>query len=93
MATLTIRNIPDEVHTAIRVRAAKNGRSMEEEVRLLLANFAANENKSEEDIRADVAARVAKAQAKVREMFGGELPKNAVDEFIAERRAAAERGE
>jgi plasmid stability protein len=29
MATLTIRNLPDEVHTALRVRAAKAGRSRE----------------------------------------------------------------
>lgn len=93
MATLTVRNIPDDQHAALRVRAAKAGRSMEEEVRVMIAEAVANENVSDEAIRADVEARVAKAQAMVREMFGGELPKNAVDEFLAERRAAAERGE
>lgn len=36
MAMLTIRNLPDEVHRALRVRAAKHGRSMEAEVREIL---------------------------------------------------------
>ena len=36
MATLTIRNIDDAVHQTIRDRAAKNARSMEEEVRQIL---------------------------------------------------------
>ena len=36
MASITIRNLDDEVKTRLRVRAANNGRSMEEEVRLIL---------------------------------------------------------
>lgn len=36
MATLTVRNLPDEVHRALRVRAASNGRSTEAEVRAIL---------------------------------------------------------
>jgi plasmid stability protein len=36
MATMTIRNIPDDVYRAIRVRAALNDRSAEAEVRALL---------------------------------------------------------
>ena len=36
MASITIRNLDDEVKTHLRVRAASNGRSMEEEVRLIL---------------------------------------------------------
>ena len=36
MAILTVRNLPDEVHRALRVRAAKHGRSTEAEVRALL---------------------------------------------------------
>ena len=36
MAMLTVRNIPDEVHRALRVRAARHGRSMEAEVREIL---------------------------------------------------------
>jgi phosphopantothenoylcysteine decarboxylase/phosphopantothenate--cysteine ligase len=37
MATLTIRNLPDEVAEALRELAARNGRSMEEQVRRILA--------------------------------------------------------
>ena len=36
MAVLTVRNLPDEVHRALRVRAALHGRSTEAEVRALL---------------------------------------------------------
>ena len=36
MVTLTVRNLPDEVHRALRVRAALNGRSIEAEVRAIL---------------------------------------------------------
>jgi plasmid stability protein len=36
MAMLTVRNLPDEVHRALRVRAAHNGRSTEAEVRDIL---------------------------------------------------------
>ncbi|MDE0206298.1 MAG: plasmid stabilization protein [Candidatus Tectomicrobia bacterium] len=36
MASITIRNLDDEVKHRLRVRAAENGRSMEEEVRLIL---------------------------------------------------------
>lgn len=37
MAALTVRNLPDEVHRALRMRAAKHGRSTEAEVREILA--------------------------------------------------------
>lgn len=36
MAVLTVRNVPDEVHRALRVRAAQHGRSTEAEVRHIL---------------------------------------------------------
>ena len=36
MASITIRNLDDAVKTRLRVRAAGNGRSMEEEARLIL---------------------------------------------------------
>ncbi|MBZ7927162.1 plasmid stabilization protein (plasmid) [Ensifer adhaerens] len=36
MAILTVRNVPDEVHRALRVRAAIHGRSTEAEVREIL---------------------------------------------------------
>jgi antitoxin FitA len=36
MAMLTVRNLPDEVRRALRVRAAQHGRSTEAEVRAIL---------------------------------------------------------
>jgi plasmid stability protein len=36
MPVLTVRGVPDEVHRALRMRAASNGRSMEAEVRDIL---------------------------------------------------------
>ncbi|MDG2520314.1 hypothetical protein P7B02_02080 [Caulobacter segnis] len=36
MATLTVRNIDNEVKERLRVQAARHGRSMEEEVRAIL---------------------------------------------------------
>ena len=36
MAMLTVRNISDEVHRALRARAARHGQSMEAEVRSIL---------------------------------------------------------
>ncbi len=36
MAALTVRNLPDEVHRAIRVQAAEHGRSTEAEVRAII---------------------------------------------------------
>ena len=36
MAMLTVRNLSDEVHRALRVRAAQRGHSMEAEVRQIL---------------------------------------------------------
>jgi plasmid stability protein len=40
MAAITIRNLPDDVHRALRLRAAANGRSTEAEVRDILAKAA-----------------------------------------------------
>jgi len=38
MATLTIRGLDEETHTRLRVLAAQHGRSMEAEVRAILAD-------------------------------------------------------
>jgi antitoxin FitA len=38
MAMLTVRNLPDDVHRALRVRAAMHGHSTEAEVREILAS-------------------------------------------------------
>ena len=36
MPSITVRNVPDDVHRALRVRAARNGRSAEAEIRDIL---------------------------------------------------------
>ena len=38
MAELTVRNLPDEVHRALRLRASQHGQSTEAKVREILAN-------------------------------------------------------
>ncbi len=43
MASITIRNLDDDVKTKLRMQAAENGRSMEEEARLILAEAVARE--------------------------------------------------
>lgn len=40
MAVVTVRNLPDEVHRALRVRAAHHGRSTEAEIRDILETVA-----------------------------------------------------
>ena len=45
MAMLTVRNLPDEVHRALRVRAAQHGHSTEAEVRDILATAVKPENR------------------------------------------------
>lgn len=66
MASITIRNIPDEVHAAIRVRARRNGRSTEAEVRMILQAAAE---------RGQGGIRVGDELAALGKAFGGiELP-------------------
>jgi plasmid stability protein len=45
MASITIRNVPEEVHRAIRVRAAMHGRSAEAEIRSILEQAAKPEGR------------------------------------------------
>lgn len=45
MPSMTIRNIPEEVHRALRVRATANGRSTEAEVRVILEQAARPEGR------------------------------------------------
>lgn len=48
-SSLLIRNLADNVKTELRVRAARNGRSMEEEARLILAAALAPSGKQTSD--------------------------------------------
>ncbi|MGB3394546.1 MAG: plasmid stabilization protein [Stenotrophomonas sp.] len=71
MATMTIRNLEDEVKARLRVRAAQHGRSMEEEARNILRSVLSPEPRT-----GTAAALVADIRALV-EPFGGvelELP-------------------
>lgn len=45
MASVTVRNLPDEVHRALRVRAAQHGRSTEAEIRDILERAARPEGR------------------------------------------------
>jgi len=45
MANLTVRNLSDEVHRALRVRAAHHGRSTEAEIRDILERAAKPEGR------------------------------------------------
>ena len=87
MATLTIRDVPDKDRDALRIRAAEHGRSMEAEVRALIHEALHRP----ERLAADV--RIRRAQDRIRAANGGVLPRGSVDAFLAEKRAAAERGE
>lgn len=44
MASITIRNLDNKVKTQLRIRAAGNGRSMEEEARTILREAVEREN-------------------------------------------------
>ena len=46
MASITIRNLDDDVKTRLRVRAAEHHRSMEEEARLILRDAVAPKPRS-----------------------------------------------
>jgi plasmid stability protein len=86
MATITVRGLPEEIHTALRVRAARNGRSMEAEVREILAAA----TKEAEPRRTTVAELQAWVAERTRHLPPGY---SAVDALIAERRSEFEREE
>lgn len=80
MARLNIRNLPDEVHRSLRVRAARAGKSMEAEAREILT--AAVLADSTPDTPASL-------QDFVHDLYKGQLPTNVVEKLIAERREEA----
>ncbi len=83
MATLTIRNLPDEVRDALRIRAARNRRSMEAEARASLIEAAERPIVPESDWRA-VVAEVQAEMAPYHARMSG-----IVDSLIADRRKEA----
>lgn len=50
MASITIRNLDDDVKARLRVRAAGNGRSMEEEARLIMREAVSREGVPEKGL-------------------------------------------
>ena len=88
MANLTIRNVPDDVHKNLRMRAAQNGRSVEEEVRRILAlTVGPVKDYKNPKTREEIAAAVKSAQ----EFFAPMAKTYSVDQFIAEKREEAAR--
>ena len=79
MAVLTIRNVPDAVHHRLRARAAKTGRSMEAEARVILAEAV-------QDI-------VPESSLEIRDwvdtLYGDKKPAGVVDALLRERRKEA----
>ena len=59
MASITIRNLEDDLKRRLRIRAAEHGRSMEEEAREILRQVVAMPSPPP-DLAAAVRARVAK---------------------------------
>jgi antitoxin FitA len=65
MPAVTVRNIPETTHRALRLRAAQAGRSTEAEIRYIL----------EEAVQADTPVRIGSEIAALAQSFGGfELP-------------------
>jgi len=85
MATLTIRNLPDEVRDRLRVRAAQNSRSMEAEVKIIL------DRALPRDPTIDRHRVLREIQAEIASLPGYDPTKLWSDQLIAERRAEAAR--
>jgi plasmid stability protein len=80
MAILNIRNLPEEVHARLRLRAAQAGRSMEAEARAILT----------ETVMADESGMsAADLQTWVDTLYNGQKPENVVETLLAERRQEA----
>lgn len=77
MAILNIRNIPDEVHVRLRIRAATAGRSMEAEARAIVADAC---------MRTERRAPPVALQALIDELYGDARPRGVVEALIAARR-------
>lgn len=56
MATLTIRNLDDDVKRRLRIRAAEHGRSMEEEARAILREGVSGDSRGVGDVGAAIRA-------------------------------------
>lgn len=81
VASITVRNLPEEVRTRLRRRAAHAGRSMEAEIREIL---------TEASLADDRAASIQGLREWVDRLYKGRKPSGVVDALIAERRRQAD---
>lgn len=85
MATLTIRNLPQDVYDRLRVRAAQNKRSMEAEARAVLIDAEISSRSAPKTMtREDAIRNLQESWKSVKPKEGFET---LTDEFLAERRA------
>ena len=77
MAVLNIRNLPDDVHARLRIRAAKAGRSMEAEARAIITLVCTAD---------EVAQHSSDLQKWVESLYGAKKPRKVVASLVAERR-------
>ncbi len=82
MAILNIRNLPDHIHARLRVRAARNGRSMEAEARAILVEVCGG---------GESVADALALPGWVDELYAGAKPADVVGRLIAERRREGRR--
>lgn len=59
MASITVRNLEEGLKRRLRVRAAENGRSMEEEARVILRTALYHHPSARENLAATIRARFA----------------------------------
>jgi plasmid stability protein len=78
MPTLTIRNLPDHVHSALRTLAAQDGISVEAEVRNILTNVCTNNRRPANNL-----------QQLVDQLYQGKKPDNVVEALLQERKTEA----
>jgi plasmid stability protein len=79
MAVVTVRNLPEETHRALRMRAAQHGRSTEAEIRVIL----------EDAVRPEGRLKIGSALAAFGQRVGG-LDFNATRDESAPRAAPFE---
>lgn len=85
MATLTIRNLPDDVHDALRRRAAEHRRSMEAEARDVLSQAVGGQARDDRKAKALAALQALEPVVRRGEPEGW----SGVDEFLAEKHLEA----
>ncbi len=86
MATLTIRNLPDDVRDRLRVAAAKQGRSIEAEARAILQQACTSQREPISEQEVD--AIVKRVQAALAPYISKKV--SMVDELIAQRKQEAQ---